>query len=419
MDIGERLSELEEFFLEKRDYEKIKNKVVYYSVDWNLDPDELKEVSPNLKFDSTLSELKKLLENGNKVMIRSHWGRPKDEEDKQIYNTKKFKSYLAEKSDWLEEEEIKYIDHGDLKEALKQDFRVMILPNPRVYPGEMNKDKDNLTLEDVLESDQEREIHEVRPDYAVINDIERWHREDHLYVAAPVLFSKQVRIGIKAKEQLKTIKKAKEDLSYTVVGGSKPGKVKSGLEILEKNGGEKMLTVGIPGGTLYEMEENNNGKLKERHSELYGELKDYLKKGKIEYPEDIIKENGEIKDIGKKTLDCYSEYFEKAREGKSVVVIGPAGDTSKGYVETTRKLVRRILNSGLKAVTCGGNTTAAIDSDLKNHPNLKILTGGGASARLMAGGRNLLDLFYDYKEEILNKESLAEQIKKDKPLYKK
>jgi len=104
---------------------------------------------------------------------------------------------------------------------------------------------------------------------------------------------------------------------------------------------------------------------------------------KIIMPIDVINKDGQVVDIGPKTLASMQEAVANAA---SVIWNGPLGKFEEGFDQTTLELARAIANSSAKSVVGGGDSIAAIRKLNLLDKFTFVSTGGGAMLEFLAKG---------------------------------
>ncbi len=105
-----------------------------------------------------------------------------------------------------------------------------------------------------------------------------------------------------------------------------------------------------------------------------------------EIPEDQVKPNQPIYDIGQKTIEKYSEIIKNA---KTVIMKGPVGFYEKeAFAKGTRDILKAISNSEAFSLIGGGHTSAAISTlgiDRSKMSQAHVSLAGGAFLRYLLG----------------------------------
>ncbi len=183
-------------------------------------------------------------------------------------------------------------------------------------------------------------------------------------------------LGFRAQREIEVLSRLKEEAGETiaVVGG---GKAEDKAELIKKFKAKKILLGGRTANELYLQKENlpKNVVLPLDGVLPSGEIKDYsaMKKKEIET----------VRDIGPKTVEFYSQFFQK---GRNILFAGPVGQFEKEkFALGTRKLYQKALESGKFSVLLGGDSNfAALKFGLRDKFSY-VSVGGGASLSYLTG----------------------------------
>ncbi len=345
------------------DYD-VKGKKVLIRVDFNCAVEDGKIV-PGDRIEAHSTTVKKLAENGAKVIILAHQGR-KDSED--------------------------FLDlsqhAGLIKEYIGMPVMYVndIIGNEAKAAIENLKDGDILLLENVRALDSERNedgaiVKELTPlvDYFVLDALSVAHRAHSSVVGfskkIPSFYGDVLGDEVKALESLKDV----NDVTF-ICGGSK---VKDSFGIMRKwlsdGRAKKFLTGGALSILFIKAKGNSIGGSEEYFEEAdLGEYLDDAKKildefgDKIEIPVDVgLKvdderveadadkiEKGQIFDIGEKTMEKYRKII---LESSAVVMNGPMGvyELDK-FSKGTKVILDAISESKGYSLLGGGHTITAI-----------------------------------------------------------
>ncbi|MBI4991627.1 MAG: phosphoglycerate kinase [Candidatus Harrisonbacteria bacterium] len=117
---------------------------------------------------------------------------------------------------------------------------------------------------------------------------------------------------------------------------------------------------------------------------LTSEILDQLKSPKIILPVDFKKDDGEIKDIGRKTANFFQKEIAKAQ---TIIWNGPVGDINKNKFSHGTKAVAQAVVKNKKAFkVVGGGETVMFLKKLKLDKKINFIsTGGGAMLDFLAG----------------------------------
>ncbi len=372
----------------------VKGKRVFCRVDFNV---PLKDgvIQDETRINAALPTIQHLIDNGAKVILASHLGRPKGER-KTEFSLAPVATRLSEKLGKdvalceeaygpVAEEAVAKLGEGD----------VVVLENVRFYPGETKNDselaKGFAALADVYVNDAFGAAHRA---HASTEGIAH-------YVDTAVA-------GFLMEKELEVLGKAisNPDRPFTaIIGGSK---VADKIGVIE-NLLEMVDTLIIGGGLSYTFSkaqghEVGTSLLEEDKIDLAKEFMAKAEEKGVKFlmPVDcvIAKEFGEATyvgpvdidsipadhmglDIGPKTVALYRDAI---KDSKLVVWNGPMGvfELDK-YANGTRGVAEALAESDAYSIIGGGDSAAAVEkfglADKMSH----ISTGGGASLEFMEG----------------------------------
>ncbi|MBT2761182.1 phosphoglycerate kinase [Paenibacillus sp. ISL-20] len=375
-----------------RDVE-VSGKRVFVRVDFNV-PLEDGKITDDTRIRETLPTIKYLVEQGAKVILASHMGRPKGEVVESLR--------LTPASQRLSELLGKPVAKADeaVGEAVKaqveklQNGDVLVLENVRFYPGEEKNDpelaKQFAELADLFVNDAFGAAHRAHASTEGI--------AHHLPAVSGLLMEKELSVLGKAL--------LNPDRPFTaIIGGSK---VKDKIDVIDN-----LLTLAdnviIGGGLAYTFFKAQGHEIgqslldKDKLDVALGFIEKAKELGKNFYlPEDIvvtdefsadantkivdidgIPADWEGVDIGPKTR---AKYAEVIKNSKLVVWNGPMGVFEIApFSGGTREVAQACADTEAYTIIGGGDSAAAAEkfglADKMNH----ISTGGGASLEFMEG----------------------------------
>ncbi len=377
-----------------RDVE-LKGKKVLCRCDFNV-PMKDGEITDDFRIVSSLPTVKYLIEQGARVILMSHMGKPKGEPKPELSL-----GPVALRLTELLGQEVKFISCPtvisdsvrEMAEGLS-DGEVMLLENTR-YRAEETKSEEPFTGE--LASLGE----------LFVNDAFGTAHRDHSSTAGIARYLPTVS-GFLIEKEVKFLGDAldkPERPFVAIMGGAKVGDKIPVIENLMK----KVDTIIIGGGmtyTFFKAKGYEIGKsiLDSDSIELSGEL---LRKAeaagvKIMLPVDTLctddfSENNVIEvydadkipaelmgmDIGPKTIALYEEEIAKA---KTIVWNGPMGVFENPKFEAGTKAVAQALaDSDAVTVIGGGDSAAAVEQFGLKDRMTHVSTGGGASMEFLEG----------------------------------
>ncbi|RBW71215.1 phosphoglycerate kinase [Bacillus taeanensis] len=375
-----------------RDIE-LKGKKVFCRVDFNVPMSE-GNVTDDTRIRAALPTIQYLTEQGAKVILASHLGRPKGEAVDELRLDPVAKRLSELLGQVVTKTDEAYGEEVNKAVADLNDGDVLLLENVRFYPGEEKNDaelsKEFAALADVYVNDAFGAAHRAHASTAGI--------AEHLPSVAGFLMEKELDVLGKALSD--------PDRPFTaIIGGAK---VKDKIGVIESLL-EKVDHLIIGGGLAYTFvkalgHDVGNSLLEEDKIEL---AKSFMEKAKangvnLYIPEDVIvaddfsndantKEvsiseipsDWEALDIGPKTCETYRKVVA---ESKLVIWNGPMGvfelDT---FANGTKAVGQALAETEGYTVIGGGDSAAAVEkfdlADKMDH----ISTGGGASLEFMEG----------------------------------
>lgn len=371
----------------------VKGKKVFCRVDFNV-PMQNGVITDDTRVRAALPTIKYLVEQGAKVILASHMGRPKGEVKEELRLTP-----VAKKLSELLNKEVAKADeaYGENVKAMIEkmsDGDVLLLENVRFYPGEEKNDpelaKEFASLADIFVNDAFGAAHRA---HASTEGIAKY-----LPAVSGFLMQKELDVlgkamsnperpftaiigGAKVKDKIGVIENLLDKVDNLIIGGGLAYtfiKAK-GLEI---------------GTSLVEEDKIDMAKSFMQKAEEKG-VKFYMPIDATIAPE--FGENVETKivdidsipadwmslDIGPKTVELYSDVIKNS---KLVIWNGPMGvfEFDK-FANGTKGVAEALASSEAFSVIGGGDSAAAAEkfhlADKMSH----ISTGGGASLEFIEG----------------------------------
>lgn len=357
----------------------LKNKKVVIRVDYNV-PVENGIIKDSSKIKKSLRSINYLLENNCRVVILSHFGRIKSEEDKAKNSLK----IVAEELANLLGKNVKFLDNcfGDKVKSIVDNCglgEVILLENTRFMDIYEKKESGNdlalakywASLGEVYINDAFGSMHRAHASTAgiakflphaigflVMDELEHLNILIHNTPHPFTVFMG----GAKVDDKLPIIKSLIERCDYLLVGG---GIANSFLKAKGADIGNSIAT-------------SDEGIL----NELKKLMDEY--KGKIVLPVDFTIDDGIIYDVGNKSIEVYKKYIDKS---EIVFVNGTCGKfEDERFMEGTSNLFKILKDSGKKVIVGGGDTASAcIKFGFKDSFDF-ISSGGGATLEYIADG---------------------------------
>ena len=376
----------------------VKGKKVLVRVDFNvpLSKEDNSKIADDSRIKAALPTIDYLLENGAKVILISHLGRPKGEANPE-FSLKPVANWLADKyGDKFEFLPADEVVNDEIKEEVSElnEGELALLENTRYVAGETKNDeefaKELASLADLYVNDAFGTSHRAHASNVGVASI--------LPSAVGFLIEKEIDVMGKALEN-------PEHPFVSILGGAK---VSDKIGVIE-NLITKVDTILIGGGMAYTFlkaqgKEIGKSLLEEDKMDLALELLDRAKGNGVEIllPEDVviaddiapgveteivdidsIPVDKEALDIGPKTAE---KYAEKIKAAKTVVWNGPMGVFEiKEFSNGTNKVANALAEADATTIVGGGDSALAIEmADLKDKIT-HVSTGGGASLEFLEG----------------------------------
>ncbi|MFE4203474.1 phosphoglycerate kinase [Aneurinibacillus aneurinilyticus] len=371
----------------------VKGKRVFCRFDFNV-PMEEGHITDDTRIRAALATIEYLMQNGARVIMSSHLGRPKG----QVVEELRLDAVAARLSQLLGQQVKKmndvYSDKVKMEADKLQDGEVMLLENVRFHPGEEKNDeelaKQFASLADLFVNDAFGTAHRAHASTAGI--------AQHVEGVAGFLMEKEIEFLGKAISQ-------PERPLTAIIGGAK---VKDKIGVIE-NLLEKVDNLIVGGGlsnTFIKAEGYDVGDslLEEEKVELAKSFMEKARQKGVRFliPIDVviadkfandantkvvgvdsIPGGWQALDIGPKTIELYKN---AVLESKTVVWNGPMGvfemDT---FAEGTNAIAHALKEVKGTTIIGGGDSVSAVEKAGVAEAMTHISTGGGASLEFMEG----------------------------------
>jgi|SRR3989338_2132692 len=369
---------------------ELKGKRVLVRVDFNVPLDKkTSDVTDDRRIRESLPTIKFLIENGAKVILCSHLGRP----DGKIVDSLRMDK-VAERLRRLLGSDVQKLDDSageQVKSEVKKmyDGGVTLLENLRFHPEEEANDEEfSRELADVAELYVNDAFGTCHRAHASTYGVTRY-----LQSAAGFLVEKELKIMGKAMDM-------PDKPFIAILGGAKiSDKIKAIENLLEKV--DKMLIGGAMMFTFLKAQGKQIGTSKSEDGSLDLARK-LLQNEKIVLPVDAViadkfDANSESKvvhidnmpegwmglDIGPESIEKYKDILKDA---KTVIWSGPMGVFEFEKFANGTKEIAKFL-AGMKATTIvgGGDSAAAVEKFGYASRLTHVSTGGGASLEFFEG----------------------------------
>ena len=360
----------------------IDNKKVIIRCDLNV-PIEDNKITDNTRIVKSLKTINYALERASKVIIMSHLGRIKTEEDK-AKNSLRIVS--TELSKLLGQDVYFCTWEEDINKAI-EDNKIVLLENTRFFD-----------LDNKKESNCDEELSKYLASFGevFINDaFGTAHREN----ASNVGISKYLEScnGFLIEEEVNNLKKLDNPTKpFTVIMGGK--KVSDKIKLIENliTKVDYLLVGGAMVYTFLKAEGKEIGA-----SFLEEDYIDYCKKLLSDYSDKIVLISDNFVeldkcinisdmtsesvgyDIGIESVNKFNEIINKSN---TIFFNGSLGFVEGGYTYGTKNILEA-LNKDNKLVVIGGGDTVSACNELLSDNNFVISTGGGASLEYLQGNK--------------------------------
>ncbi|MBI1823183.1 MAG: phosphoglycerate kinase [Nitrospirae bacterium] len=374
---------------------RLKGKRVIIRADFNVPLDSNLNITDDTRIRSTLPTINYAIDEGAKVILCSHLGRPKGKPDPQCsLNTvaKRLGRLLEKKVEFLPdcvgpevEERCSRLDPGE----------VLLLENLRFHPGEEANDekfaKALASLGDIYINDAFGAVH-----------------RDHASITGITKFIKTTAVGFLMKREIEYLEGAVANPPRPFVAILGGAKVSGKIGVIE-NLGKKVDKVIIGGGMAFTFLRAMGYEVGESLVEpdvmkFALEIKDHaISKGiKFYLPVDCVVANSlepgaETKilpvqeipkgwmglDIGPASVKLFSEALTNA---KTILWNGPMGlFEMDAYSRGTFSIAHAVGNAYALSIVGGGDTALAVHRAGESENLSFISTGGGATLQLLEG----------------------------------
>lgn len=376
-----------------------KDKKAIIRVDFNVPLNDRFEITDTTRIDATLPTIRKILNDGGKVILMSHLGRPKNGPEEK-FSLKHLLPYLSKNLN----ADVKFADDciGETAKNLASELKsgeVLLLENLRFYKEEKKGDKNFAkklaSLADIYVNDAFGTAHRAHASTSIIADF----------------FPGKKVFGYVMSNEIQNIDKTLKDTKRpftAILGGAKiSGKIQIINNLLEKAdniiiGGAMMFTfikafAGKVGKSLIEddfidiaMDTLNNAKKSGVNIYLpidaviadeFSENANFKNSKAYDIPDEWMG-----LDIGEKTCKKFDEVIKTS---KTILWNGPMGVFEmKAFEKGTKSVAESIAQAtenGAFSLIGGGDSVAAIKKFNLQDKISYISTGGGALLEYIEG----------------------------------
>ncbi len=374
---------------------EVKGKKVIVRCDFNV-PMKNKEITDDRRIKGALETINYLSENGAKVILMSHLGRPDKKYDPEfsLAPVAKRLSELTGKEVKLAEDENVVGENAKELTTNMNEGDIVLLENVRFVKGETKNDlefaKQLASLADIFVNDAFGTAHRAHSSTAGIAQF--------LPSAMGFLIEKEVSImgsalesparpfvailgGAKVSDKISVIEHMMEKVDTLIIGGAMAYTFKKAQNI-------GVGTSKVEDDKL-ELAKELLEKAEEKGIKLLLPIDNMVAKEFNETSESFVTDNSEIPegfmglDIGPKTIKLFED---EIKDAKTIIWNGPMGvfEMPK-FAVGTKALAEIIANTDAVSIIGGGDSAAAVEqlgyADKMTH----ISTGGGASLEFLEG----------------------------------
>ena len=372
----------------------VKGKRVFVRVDFNV-PMADGQVSDETRIKAAIPTIQYLVEQGAKVILASHLGRPKGEVNEEMRLTA-VGARLAE----LMGKDVKKLDESIGEEveaavAAMQEGDIILLENVRFHKGEEKNDEELSTkfarLADVYVNDAFGAAHRAHASTEGITkfvptSVSGFLMEKELDVLGKALSNPErpftaIIGGAKVKDKIGVIENLLEKVDHLIIGGGlaftfvKAQGYDIGKSLLEED--------------KIELAKSFIEKAKEKGVQLHMPIdavvaKEFSNDTEIATVDiDAIPADMMGLDVGPKTAANYAEVI---KQSKLIIWNGPMGVFEmENFANGTKTVAEAMAETAGYTVIGGGDSAAAVEKFNVAEKMDHVSTGGGASLELMEG----------------------------------
>ena len=371
--------------IQKSNKLEIYNKNVLLRLDLNVPVFEGKILS-NFRISKCVPMIKNLISNNNKVIILSHFGRPKEG----IYNESLSLKIILNSLEQLIGEKVTF--SKDWIDGIEfNGNNIVLCENVRFQEGEKENSpilsKKISDLGDVYVFDAFGVSHrKTASTYGVSEYLETFAGDllkDEIMNAKKLLSSQKrpmttIISGAKISTKLTLIKKLISKSDNIILGG---GILNTFLKAMEHEIGNSLIEESFVDEAKEILNSDDSYKILMPIDVMVSSSSNL---GNPETREiSMVQSNDKILDIGKKTIDCYNEVIT---ESSTIFWNGPLGYVEKSPFDNgTINISKAIASSQAYSVVGGGDTIPIIESLQLQNKFSCLSTGGGSLLKFIEG----------------------------------
>lgn len=358
----------------------IDNKNIVLRLDLNV-PIVDGVLEDNSKIVKAIPTIQELLNHNCRVVILSHLGRVKKEEDKAKNTLKPVAKELAD----LLERPVKFIDHcyGDKVKSIVDSTgkkEVILLENTRFMDIPEKKESGN---------DLELAKYWASLGEVFINDAFGSLHRAHASTAGIAKFLPHA-VGLLVEKELINLHGLIENTPhpFTVFMGG--AKVDDKLKIISKllpKCDALLLSGGIANSFLKAKGADVGNSVATDDPAILDQLRNLMQeyKSKIVLPVDFTMDEGSIFDIGPKSIELFKRYIDAS---EIIFVNGTCGKfEDQRFQEGTEMFFSALKTNGQRVIVGGGDTVAAVKKFGFENDFKFLSSGGGATLEYIADGK--------------------------------
>ncbi len=373
----------------------LKGKKVFVRVDYNVPLDEDGNITDDARIRATLPTINYLLDEGAKVILASHLGRPNGKVEPELSLKP-----VAKRLNRLLNKEVKLTSNcigPDVKKQVDnmKPEDVLLLENLRFHRGEQENDpefaKELASLCDVFIQDAFGNCHRTHASMVGINGNVAQAAEGFLIKKELDYFEKAVNNpsrplvaiigGAKVSDKIKIIENLSKKVDKLIIGGAMAFPF---LKALGYGAGRTTIEK-----TIIEKISSITKLARERSVKIYLPV-DFVIAEKFDGRAETkvvtfqeIPENWIALDIGPATTKLFSEALQNA---KTIIWNGPMGAFEiDAFGRGTYAMVETVVNAHALTIIGGGDTDLAFHKMGESYKVSFISTGGGAFLELLEG----------------------------------
>ncbi|MFH1665844.1 MAG: phosphoglycerate kinase [Candidatus Omnitrophota bacterium] len=372
---------------------QVKGKRVLMRADFNVPLDEKRNITDDSRIIAALPSIKYILDNGGRLILMSHLGRPKGEVKPEFRLTP-----VAERLSALLGKDVRKMDDcvGEEVTAAVRDMKdgdVILLENLRFHKEEKSNDpgfaRQLASLGDIFVEDAFGTCHRAHASTAGVTA--------YLPSVAGFLVQKEIKYfdkvtknpdkpfclilgGAKVADKIPVIENMLDKIDYLLIGGAMAYTfLKSRLKGIGASRVENDMMDTVTKIFEKASEKNVSIFLPKDHV-VAREIKDGVR-GKV--VKEHIPDGWIGLDIGPETVKSYKEVL---KDSKTIVWNGPMGlFEMKPFMTGTRAVAKFIAELDATTVIGGGDTAAAVNQLGLGDKMSHMSTGGGASLEYLEG----------------------------------